>query len=85
MGNSNSSFDSRGYKQEAAVNSYYNSNKSDLSCGGKYNERQIKGKLRDEYNNSNSYSRNNNYVTSFDASYKSNNSYQKASNYFRNN
>ncbi len=85
MGNNNSSFDNYVNKQEAAVNSYYNSNKSDLSCGGRYSERQVKGKLRAEYNSPNSYSRNNDYVTSYDASNRSNNSYRKASNYFRNN
>ncbi len=87
MGNSSSSFNDRVNRQEAAVSTYYNNNKSDLSCGGRYHERQIKGKLRDMYNSSSSssYSRSNDYVTSYDASNRSNNSYQRASNYFRNN
>jgi hypothetical protein len=72
-------------RQEHAVNDYYNKHKNDLSCGGKYTEGQIKGKLRQQYNSydKTSYSRSDDYVLSYDASNLSKGSYANASNYFR--
>jgi hypothetical protein len=85
MGGTSSSFNDKINRQETAINSYYNTHKNDLSCGGKYSERQIKGKLRQQYNSSygsNSYSKSNDYVLSYDASYKSNGSYARAPTYY---
>ena len=80
MGVVNSSYNDKLNRQETAINSYYNSNKCDLSCGSKYSKRQIKGKLREYYHNLN-YSRINDYVLSYDAKYKSNDSYVRTTTY----
>jgi hypothetical protein len=80
MGGVNSSYNDKINWQETVINSYYNSNKCDLSCSGKYSKRQIKGKLREYYHNSN-YSHSNDYILSYDAKYKSNDSYACAPTY----
>lgn len=58
-------------RQEYYVRQCYNKHKKQLSCNGKYNEQQIKGKLRQVYWNGKSATNNNEYVSKKDCkSYK---------------
>lgn len=65
----NSSRDRDIEQQEERISSYMASSdvKQKLQCGGKYNDRQIKGKLRERYwSSGNSWERGNSFVMASD-------------------